>query len=591
MQSTNKASNPPQQRSDRSRYASDQLRSASNGAVSAIFTEGGGVVARASKPLTRGDCILQCSAAAIAIDPMYRRLYCAYCAKPYTSTDNGGGGGESTFCEICGIVGICARCSSDGAHQWHVESGECDCLNALVQSFCTLFGLVDDNDGGTRSAKGIVEMAKEVDSSYVITIRLLHRRWHCDMYPTDDSTNPRSEVHGDGISRMNDTIAPLPPVDWKLFDTLHKTKVSGGQYDAAISALCKQMKDVLSHNIRLEGVSWITKDAFNIALERVVGCGHAVVDLTLNMGFQTLGRALFLEHSFYNHACNPNAFISCLIGGPATAVSSSKSSSRPPSCALVARVHCLADIKCGDDITLSYIPTSGLAREERRQLLRDGYQFECKCRACRLDPGDKIAESWDSSLKVPDGSDLSSLREVQYSCNQTLFTIDGRKNINSDSVALDGCIGMVQMSAKGIKNQEIASSHEVSLEVYRLLASAYSLSARLDDAAREHEAVLHSVEKILSLFDPITLATQMVEYAFVLHRTSNPEGEKRQLGRAKVLACAALGSDHPFTTMITKKLSILGLSSPCAPSGGKLSAAARAGSVVEASICTMGTSS
>ena len=49
----------------------------------------------------------------------------------------------------------------------------------------------------------------------------------------------------------------------------------------------------------------------------------------------------------------------------------------------------------------------------------------------------------------------------------------------------------------------------------------------------------------------------MVEYAFVLHRMNNLECEKRELRRAKLLACAALGLDHPYAAMITKKLAIL----------------------------------
>lgn len=403
---------------------------------------------------------------------------------------------------------------------------------ALVKSFCNMFG----HNNGDNASRSIVEMAKEVDSSYVVTIRLLHRRWHDEKCSKDD-----------------DASSPLPSVDWKLFDSLHKTKVSGGQYDVATSSLCKHVKSLLSDDI--VDLSWITKDAFDDTLERVVGCGYAVVDLTLNLGFQTIGRALFLEHSFYNHACNPNAFISCFIGGPVDATSASKSTNRPPSCALVSKVHCLADIKSGEDVTQSYIPTSGLDREERRTLLKDGYHFECQCRACRLDSGDATAEGWNCCLNVPEGSDLSSLREVQYSCNQSLLAYDD----NDDDGTLDGCIGLIRMSANGIKNQGIASSHEVALEFYRLLATAYSLSGKLDEAVKEHAAFFCSVEKISDLFDPIALATQRAECAFVLQKIGSVEGEHPK--HAESLLRVSLGSDHPYTAIITQKVAVLQASS------------------------------
>ena len=295
----------------------------------------------------------------------------------------------------------------------------------------------------------------------------------------------------------------------------------------------------------------ITKDAFDDVLGRVVGCGHAVVDLTLGLGSQTIGRAIFPEHSFYNHSCCPNAFISCNIGDGAM-VGTTAAAGSSSCCALVASVHCLSNIDSGNDVCLSYIPTSGLSRNERQKLLRDGYNFECRCRACRLDEEDATAKEWDRCLAVPEGSDLESIGEVQYAANQ-IFVDSGDKD------EIDRSIGIVRMVANGIKRQGIASSHECAMEVHRLLTVGYAALDRFDDAIGEHRAFFASVEKIAAgLFDPIALSTQHIEFALVLHKNGDAEGELRELKAAEDLARTALGREHPFVVAVERKLATLG---------------------------------
>lgn len=534
-------------------YVAKRLEESSSGSsrsgvpfITAVQDDkGGGIVSKAATKLRRGDCVLQCCAAGIAIDSPFRASRCAFCAEPC----QGG-----TLCSECGIVGVCDRCKSSGADKWHTSSGECRTLRALVRAFSIVFGLIDeDNTAATGSSSvDVADLAKEIDSSYIIAVRLLHRRW-IDGAKSSDESKVESSI--------------FPSIDWKLFDSLHKTKVSSEHYDLAITAICEKMNATLLMPLKnTDGDNTsnqsngfvITKDAFDDVLERVVGCGHAVVDLTLGLGSQAIGRAIFAEHSFYNHSCSPNAFISCRIVSTDTTSPVVDSSE---SCALVASVHCLDDIESGNDVCLSYIPTSGLSRNERQQQLQDGYHFQCQCRACRLDEGDETAKEWDRCLAVPEGSDLESLRDVQYGVNHTLVE-------SSDRDEIERSIGLVRMVANGIKNQGIASSHECAMEVHRLLSVGYAALDNFDDAIREHKAFFSSVEKIADLFDPIALATQHIEYALVLHKNGDAEGERSELKTAKLLATTALGQDHPYAIAIERKLQALGEASSTAKGGG-----------------------
>ena len=490
---------------------------------------GAGILTKAAEKLRRGDCVLQCCAAGMAIESQFRTSRCADCAQPCQS---------GTLCSGCGIVGACERCKSSGADNWHSSSGECQALRAFVWAFSAVFGLIEEDDFARINA---TDLAKEIDSSYIITVQLLFRRWLVEK--PGRSSGDIDESKGDS------SILVLPAIDWKLFDSLHKSKVGGEQYDLAIAAICGRMRTLL-RDMNYDGDNTssnrfvITKDAFDDVLGRVVGCGHAVVDLTLGLGSQAIGRAIFLEHSFYNHSCCPNAFISCRIGNIG-ASSTSTAVDSPYSCALVASVHCLSDIERGDDVRLSYIPTSGLSRNERQQQLQAGHNFQCECRACSV--GDETAKEWDRCLAVPEGSDLESLREVQYRINHTFVE-------SSDRDEIERSLGLARMVSNGVKNQGISSSHECALEVHRLLSVGYAALDKFDDAIGEHHAFFASVGKISDLFDPIALATQHIEYALVLHKNGDSEGERSELEAAELLAKTALGEEHPYVTAIERKI-------------------------------------
>lgn len=97
-----------------------------------------------------------------------------------------------------------------------------------MRAFSIVFGLIsEDSTTATGIASvDVADQAKEIDSSYIIAVRLLHRRWF-------DGTKSSDESEGDS--------SIFPSIDWKLFDSLHKTRVTSEQYDLAITAMCEKM--------------------------------------------------------------------------------------------------------------------------------------------------------------------------------------------------------------------------------------------------------------------------------------------------------------------------------------------------------------
>jgi hypothetical protein len=160
------------------------------------------------------------------------------------------------------------------------------------------------------------------------------------------------------------------------------------------------------------------------------------------------------------------------------------------------------DIKAGDQVSISYIPTSGLGFQERQRLLLQGYDFVCDCDACI-----------NQEILLPRNVDVDSIREIQFHCNERLLKLeDGAVDIDE----AQQIISLINMTKRGIQNQDIPRSHEVSIESDRLLAMAYSLSGQSKQAIKYHTSFLSESELIGHLFDPVALATQRLKYADVL---------------------------------------------------------------------------
>lgn len=553
----------------------------------------GEVYAVANRDFHRGDRVQECVAASIAIDACHRRSRCGFCAsvvKFYGEQDDR----MSQICEQCGIVSVCSRCKNKGALLWHDQSGECFALRSLVLSMSRVFGSLTKG----AECKDLHSFAEQVDSLYILAVRLMFRRWYDSWVDRYNCTaaikrtgrsgklkDPPQHVHCPKKARKENTDvctsnavdsveqskklyeSPLPPVDWDAFDTLYVTDLSDEQ-SAMLENLSELMRSEFNRHLfgtmPNDSGSWVTKSSFQDVIGKCVGCGHAITDLTLPLGDQVLGRSLFWSHSFYNHSCVPNAVLSCVIRGSAnskdedersicseTVKQQENCSKEKHLCALSARVHSMKNIRAGIAITLSYIPTSGLDRAERQRRLCQGYQFRCTCRACK-DTAGKEASSWERALHVPNGGDVDALREIQFSCNQTLLKIQRNGNGIEQEDELNSCIGMIKMMSNGIRNQGIPSSHEVCIEKHRLMAAALSLSGKADQALEFHRYFFEVVKVVEDLFDPIALASQKIAFAGDLVTERKFNEAHCAAVEALDLSRAALGSDHPFTVSAKK---------------------------------------
>lgn len=84
----------------------------------------------------------------------------------------------------------------------------------------------------------------------------------------------------------------------------------------------------------------------------------------------TLGRAIYLTASKFNHSCNPNALV---LFGTNNIGSHLK-------------VHFIGDeAKKNTEINISYGPISTRhSKKQRKKKLKDEYFFDCNCSSCQL---------------------------------------------------------------------------------------------------------------------------------------------------------------------------------------------------------------
>lgn len=90
-------------------------------------------------------------------------------------------------------------------------------------------------------------------------------------------------------------------------------------------------------------------------------------------------------------------------------------------CALLARLHCICTVSKSENVSISYIPTSGLDCGERQQRLLESYNFACKCEAYSMTA--QWAKEIYEKMALPEGTDISIIRQMQFICNQQLLDI------------------------------------------------------------------------------------------------------------------------------------------------------------------------
>ena len=105
-------------------------------------------------------------------------------------------------------------------------------------------------------------------------------------------------------------------------------------------------------------------------------------------------------------------------------------------CALVARLHCMIrDMEKAEDASISYIPTSGLDFGERQQRLNESYNFICKCDACSMTT--HRAKHIEKSTPLPDATDISAIRHMQFSYNQQILDLQRSNDGSSNDLDIE----------------------------------------------------------------------------------------------------------------------------------------------------------
>ena len=606
-----------------------------DGALSVYHDAAQGSYVVANRTLQPQEVLLSCPSASIAMDPMYRSSHCGFCARPLQNQHE-----RTSPCQTCHLVTICQSCHEHGATEWHSQNGgECSLLLACVESFRHVFA---EFEGLT-----LVEAAQNVESIYILTMRLLNRRHQ-------------------QYQQKPQITCPLPDIDWELFDSLYTSPLpSSAGASAVVTAMATLLKVM---NLKLQDaqqIASVTNNKDEQAVPRVPvpqppldpaecisiwnkcrGCCHAITDMSRPLGAQNLGMALFIPQSFYNHSCAPNAFLSCLLAGQETerALNSTSASTEASTtsesnalshtdsttknhdhfkCSVISQVVLCSDtaLAKGSPVTLSYIPLSGLCRQERKVRLQDTYHFECGCQICQeaanaLTGSDGFVLEQNvggifaaNSSRTNDGdfdnmtAILSPLRELQIDCYQRLTQASNMKVLTSTAKGdndiedlrldlIEQSISTLEMAQRGIRNHKIPSSHEVSLECHRLLAVAYSLLRQNFDATDKDEwkdtidkEICHQEEffrgvlPAKAILDPsaLTIQHQLMANCLIAKlditeignstadgsQSSDTETSKitsdlqRHATMARKIAVSALGIAHPFVLLQEKQLKLL----------------------------------
>jgi hypothetical protein len=120
---------------------------------------------------------------------------------------------------------------------------------------------------------------------------------------------------------------------WKLFLCLYANVAATSPMEQDIAMICSHLPAPANDT-----------HLYTQTLARVLGCSHNITDVSRPLGNQSLGRAMFLEQSFYNHSCVPNAFLSCNFLLPTTDDHTSATTPRKNALQLTANVHLLRPV-------------------------------------------------------------------------------------------------------------------------------------------------------------------------------------------------------------------------------------------------------
>ena len=496
-----------------------------------------GIFVVADENMAEGSMVLSCESQTFVLENTeLRRNYCSYCGCKRNEK------ASLMFCLNCldvdgnPMVGYCSNCTH--AHKLHHVDNPVEC-----RVFQCLRATITNNGNSSRNEDEEIAITNqclgEIFASPVaiLAIKLLARQTHV-IKETEEESGEESKEESEE-----------EPSWWDKFQLLYETPLpTEGPYSAItmlLGAALDAVVDTNTANTSEQTHELLTRST----LGRILGCSHAIVDPSLPLGKQTLGRAIYAGHSFYNHSCSPNAYLSTnLPASPSTpnVNEDSKSLSLSPQ-GLTARVHLLRPVSKGEEITLSYLPLSGLSRQERKEKLETSYGFSCSCTVCSDNH---------HPLVLPPNTDMAgidSIRQIQFELNDKLTDLSAKmikdyrysiirkeherirkrsfrnQNESKDEddsktkpnptfvLELDRILRTIEMTQKGISNQKLPECHEVNIESERLSAAACDLWLKVlgesmcvssESAFDAHFEFWRKTDQIQGLFDPVALGTQ-----------------------------------------------------------------------------------
>ena len=516
--------------STRAAQVSRELEKASQGRASAVETDGEGIRVEAklassssdssagAEFLPQGTLLLECDAMSIALDPSLWATRCGICAHDIEPSR------ASIVCSTCQIVAVCDDCRREESTAVR-HARECKALQVFLSLLQRTSNSPEDADADTISSFLPMDL-----TSHLLTIRLL-----CSIDGNDKAHNW-----------------------WERFLCLYASPISDDETynaDLIVAGMKTRLESSDEEKDPCSGGSKAIYDdsKYQSVLSRVLGCSHAVTDLSLPLGSQCLGRALFWHHSFYNHACTPNAFLSCCI--PSTVMR--KHTTDRATDTVTARVHLIRDVPPGKPITISYIPMSGISRQERQGRLQTSYGFICHCEEC---------SSLTPFIQLPKNADVDAVREVQYSCNARLLSVQEERtepnhetktshdddNASALTDEIESVLSLVRMTQRGIHNQGIPPCHEVSLEAHRLLAMGLSRLGQYKEAIQHHQEFFK--QAVASLMDPVAMATQHLALARDMGATNTfpRQDVEREWDTAMKALTTVIGASHRWVQALSQ---------------------------------------
>eukprot|EP00531_Pseudo-nitzschia_arenysensis_P014349 CAMPEP_0116131964 /NCGR_PEP_ID=MMETSP0329-20121206/9294_1 /TAXON_ID=697910 /ORGANISM="Pseudo-nitzschia arenysensis, Strain B593" /LENGTH=665 /DNA_ID=CAMNT_0003626445 /DNA_START=172 /DNA_END=2169 /DNA_ORIENTATION=- len=507
-----------------------------------------GVFVVADQELQEGTMVLSCESEGFVLEtPELRRNYCSYCGCKKNEK------APLMFCLNCldsdgnPMIGYCSGCTH--AHKRHhidnpVECRVIQCLRATITNNENSNGEEDEETAITNQVLGEIFAS----SVAILAIKLLARQTHIQRSEHETSWWEKIKLLYEN---------PLPAQG--PYSAI--AMLLGAALDAAVDTntmnSCEQSHEILARS----------------TLGRILGCSHAIVDPSLPLGKQTLGRAIYAGHSFYNHSCSPNAYLSTNLPSASKPSSNNGDGVSVSPQRLTARVHLLRPVSKGEEITVSYLPLSGLSRQERKETLETSYGFSCNCSVCSdnnhplvLPPNTDVA-GIDSIRQIQFGlndklTDLSAkmIKDFRYSIirreherirnrsfrNRNESKDEEEENENKPNSAfvleLDRILRTIEMTQKGISNQNLPECHEVSIESERLSAAACdlwlkvmgeSLCVSSESAFDAHFEFWRKTDQIQGLFDPVALGTQCLASSLSCILRSHEKQKKRDQERQK----------------------------------------------------------